>query len=729
AQAFAANGNDSDFGRDTRRLTLPQISPTGFLNISAGFVRLPEISTQDVVVTAGHTVSVTNILHIFMAGDRTIYEGYEYLLNAPVNAGLAQVTGSGTRIAAPGATAPAQAVTVTVQGLAVGETTAALTVFNRLGDEVTVAYNIKVVPDTVDIEAIKVWAGDADALGMRPDSVRLQLWRRIEGGQAAAAGPAVTVSGTGDSWPHTFEDMHRADGDNNPYLYELRELDVDPNYIDTYGASADGRTFTVTNTYGPDATVRVRVDWDHTGAPDADKPASATVHIHRDGAPAAYASQVVDAQSGWSHTFEVPLVDYNGAAFTVSQNSLLPRYATAYATDGDVLVVKNTYVMPVTGAEVTIDWADDSDALRLRPANAFIRLYRNIPGGGREAVPGHALRVSGAGNRWMHTFEDMPAYDLLGRPYTYTVEQENLNARYSESIIGLAITNTLLSGSPRLEAVISSDVPNGTRVYENNVLTYTVTVRNTGEGPAAGLLIRDELHGALRFVSGSQSGGAQFVQENRTIGWIVPELAPGQEVTLSFRARVTGMEEPGSRLIVNAAEFAEGRPGADSRAELLAGDSFHRTNETSHMQREGVTITVRKIDAATGAPLAGAEFVLRQVSAYAAHDEQQDLMAVTGDGGEAVFRDVPVGSYTVTERRAPAGYVANSVRRSVDVDGSRAERMIVVPNRRLTGILAQSDFFDDEELEYNWGALQKMVMDVGVPNIGAGSRNVGDAPQ
>jgi len=94
-----------------------------------------------------------------------------------------------------------------------------------------------------------------------------------------------------------------------------------------------------------------------------------------------------------------------------------------------------------------------------------------------------------------------------------------------------------------------------------------------------------------------------------------------------------------------------------------------------------------------------------------------------------VFEDVPLGRYTVIETRAPEGYIGSDVRRSLDINGERAERTIVVPNRRNSGISSDTDFGDDEELQRNWGMLLAMIMDVGVPNAGAASRNVGDAPQ
>ncbi|MCL2812868.1 MAG: SpaA isopeptide-forming pilin-related protein, partial [Clostridia bacterium] len=279
---------------------------------------------------------------------------------------------------------------------------------------------------------------------------------------------------------------------------------------------------------------------------------------------------------------------------------------------------------------------------------------------------------------------------------------------------------------PSLEAVKRANVAEGSRVGGGAVLTYTVTVRNTGEDAVRNLLVRDRLNSALRYVAGSQTSsiaGAQFVEQGQTIGWIVPELAIGQVVVFTFQARVEHMDWVGLRNIPNVAEVGEGRMGADVRTELLSGNHLQRSNQVRLVQWVGATIIVRKIDASTGARLSGAEFVLRSVNGAV-----EDMVGISNGDGEVLFEDVPMGRYVVIETKAPEGYTGSDIRRSLDINGQRAERTIVVPNRRHSGTSSDTDF-DDEEMSRNWGMLLEMIMDVGVPNAGAASRNVGDAPQ
>jgi len=138
----------------------------------------------------------------------------------------------------------------------------------------------------------------------------------------------------------------------------------------------------------------------------------------------------------------------------------------------------------------------------------------------------------------------------------------------------------------------------------------------------------------------------------------------------------------------------------------------------------GSRITVRKVDAATGAALGGAEFVLRPVNG-----EMEDMIAVSNGAGEAIFEDVPMGKYVVIETVAPTGYIRSNIWRSLDIVEGRTHRTIVVPNRRSSDLFMETDFNGDDELRQNWGALLEMSMNVGVPNAGAVGRSIGDTPQ
>ncbi|MCL2811781.1 MAG: Cna B-type domain-containing protein, partial [Clostridia bacterium] len=255
-QVFTANGRDSDFDRETRRMVLPTVTPTGFLNVSAGFIRLPTIVANNILnASIGANVnSAGNLFNIFMNGSRSTYPGYKFVLSLPeddivtiTNAGIEQVVG--------GTTTATQAYTVTTNGKKVGETTATVTVYNRLGDAVTATYTIRVASPVINVAATKSWNDNNNSLTMRPGSVQLQLWREIEGGEPEPVGDPVIrtgstgVSGANATWSGLgFNGMPRYDNDGNEYIYKVRELNVDPNYTTTYADAANGQGTTITNT-------------------------------------------------------------------------------------------------------------------------------------------------------------------------------------------------------------------------------------------------------------------------------------------------------------------------------------------------------------------------------------------------------------------------------------------------------------------------------------------------
>jgi len=395
--------------------------------------------------------------------------------------------------------------------------------------------------ETVSVSGQKVWRIIGNAFTV-PDSIEVYLFRN---GATPAYRTIQVLPGSNPTvWNFTFDNLLAYDQAGAEYVYTVKEK------TDIFAVESTVNGMTITNTYGADETVKIRIEWDHTGAPDADKPSSVTANIHRNGSAAVYESQAVDATMYWAHIFEVPLVDFTGAGFSITQNSLLPRYTTAYSVDGSdgTLVAKNTYVMPLKDVEVTIDWIDDSDALTLRPADTVIRLYRTVAGGTADAVQGCALSVSGTGNGWTHTFSDLPTYDAQGRLYTYTVGQEGLDVHYSESVTGLAITNSLMSGGVEVKKSSSpaankaGEVP---ALAKGEVITYTITVTNTGQRKVYDTQVRDVIPAELTVgvCSPAPKSNTLNGDGSRTLIWEIGELGKGEVYTITLPATVSDVFE------------------------------------------------------------------------------------------------------------------------------------------------------------------------------------------
>ncbi len=75
-----------------------------------------------------------------------------------------------------------------------------------------------------------------------------------------------------------------------------------------------------------------------------------------------------------------------------------------------------------------------------------------------------------------------------------------------------------------------------------DVLTYTVVLTNSGNGPASNVVVRDSTSTGLTYVAGSATApaGTTFVPGNPVSTWSVAALDAGQSLTLTFQVTVGG---------------------------------------------------------------------------------------------------------------------------------------------------------------------------------------------
>ena len=94
-------------------------------------------------------------------------------------------------------------------------------------------------------------------------------------------------------------------------------------------------------------------------------------------------------------------------------------------------------------------------------------------------------------------------------------------------------TNVSVAKAPQLRITQVSDPVNGTSVAKGDEITYTITVKNEGEGAAHGVAIFDRLPEHTEFVSGD---GVDFADGAvKTSGL---DIAPGESETVAFTVRV-----------------------------------------------------------------------------------------------------------------------------------------------------------------------------------------------
>ena len=185
--------------------------------------------------------------------------------------------------------------------------------------ETTVAFTTAITNrGYTDIPVSKTWRDDSDAQGLRPETLKLTLYRRTDPAAQGEAAGEVTLSaknaqdGNADVWTYTFEHLPDTDGSGNPYTYWVEE-----EHLESYTVTGSG-TLALTNTLGGKETeiaIQGRKTWVGDGADD--RPNSITLSLLQNGTKVAEREVTPNADGSWTYDFgSWPAYDDSGRAYT-----------------------------------------------------------------------------------------------------------------------------------------------------------------------------------------------------------------------------------------------------------------------------------------------------------------------------------------------------------------------------------------------------------------------------
>lgn len=287
-------------------------------------------------------------------------------------------------------------------------------------------------PVYTDVEVHKKWVDDGDRDGLRPGSIRLQLYKQVGEGDPVAVGDVITVTGKGDDWSAQVKHLPTYE-DGLPVTYTLDEVGVPKGYK----KAVDGMT--VTNTHTPELVdVPVKKVWDDNNDQDGCRPGSVDVTLSGKDAggtdavlpEGTVATQTLAEGNGWAYTWtdlykyqnhgkEITYTVTEAETETITGEDAPHTYShevTGGAADG--ITVTNKHTPEKVEVKVSKDWDDADDQDGCRPESVEVELLADgEPTGDRLTLD--------EGNGWAGAFTGLNKYKAgeVGKLVGYTVRE------------------------------------------------------------------------------------------------------------------------------------------------------------------------------------------------------------------------------------------------------------------------------------------------------------------
>ena len=281
------------------------------------------------------------------------------------------------------------------------------------------------------VTVTKVWVDESDRDGARPEAITVEL---LANGEKFAE---TTLTGEGDEWTYTFEDLN-VYANGKEIEYKVQEvLAEDSEYTVSYGDDN-----LITNTYEPKKTVvKVVKEWVDDENRDGIRPEIVVAVLYANG-EALDKAELSEANE-WTYTFEDLYVYENKEEiiYSVEEFEVADGYEAEVSeiVDG-VITITNTHEIELTEITVNKVWEDDDNNDGIRPESVTVTLLGN-----GEAVAEAELSEE---NEWSYTFEELPVYTEgeVGKAVEYTFEEtevEGYESEFSDIVEGkVTLTNT-----------------------------------------------------------------------------------------------------------------------------------------------------------------------------------------------------------------------------------------------------------------------------------------------
>jgi len=520
-----------------------------------------------------------------------------------------------------------------------------------------VAFTNQFVPYT-SISGTKTWVDYDNYDRLRPENLTITLL--ADGSPAEDADGNVmtkTISGEGNVWEYSFENLPKYDG-NREIKYTVSEETVD-GYVLSRGESE----YDLINTHTPVTTITVNKTWSDNNNQDGKRAGVvAKVKLYKTvgETTSELYTETVGAADNWSKTWtELPVYE-GGQQITYSVVETLEN-ANSYTSDtteavvvanGGSKTITNSYTPEKTTITVNKTWSDNNNQDGKRAGVvAKVTLYKTV---GETTSDVETVPVT-ADDNWSKIWTGLPVYEG-GQQITYSVVEtlENANSYTSDTTEAVVVAN---GGS---KTITNSYTPEKTTITVNK----TWSDNNNQDGKRADVVAKVTLYKTVGETTSKLYTETVGAADNWSKTWTeLPVYEKGQKITYS---------------VVETLENANGYTSDTTKAVVVAnGGSKTITNSYTP---EKTTITVNKTWSDNNNQDGKRAGVVAKVTLYKTVGETTsdvETVSVTADNNwSKIWTDLPVYEggqqiiYSVVETLVTAnGYTSDTTEAVVVANG------------------------------------------------------------
>ncbi|MBF0987823.1 MAG: Cna B-type domain-containing protein, partial [Clostridiales bacterium] len=305
----------------------------------------------------------------------------------------------------------------------------------QVNGDYKVGFNVvntfKVPDERISVRVSKTWNDDSNSRGKRPASIKYVL-----SGNGSTVEQIVTgESNTDTNWSYEFSNLVKYEANTgNEISYTVREEEVNPGDLKFYEPTISGdykAGINVTNKFvvpNDKVTPRVTITWEDNNNNGNKRPSNVKIIVKDKEGKVVKEGNVTGnpTDEEWNKIFEnVPKYDKDGnpIPYTVEEKPNSPDDFKFYkiTVTGDIdkgYKVTNKFEVPDEKITVKVKkvWEDSNNAASKRPTAIKVQLKNN-------AAIVREERVTGSGNEWTYTFENVSKYNGYGDVINYTVEE------------------------------------------------------------------------------------------------------------------------------------------------------------------------------------------------------------------------------------------------------------------------------------------------------------------